>query len=427
MKAFLPFAAIAVLAGCATSGQHASQPRTITYEQASAFENSLLARQPITHATSPMLYVQPINKKEACKLPTTQNQLDRGNFRAYWDGDCKNGFAFGLGRDIAISDTHHIEEIIVHNGRADDWSGPKVDYDYVNNVVHYAVGGPKAPAATELAEKFENAVSGFNAYYNLVVTDESGNALVLQTSAFNPEKIYLYNKSDGLISYKFIDHTAAPSADQNATTFTAEVVDPQRKATGGAAIVSYANGSVRDFLLVNGRPELTSFPVTYADHLRAKYQAILDSTSQAHASLQAAYQIEREYLFKACNGKSGIDGMDNTSYTKICTWRDEFKKPYAVALANYQEHLESVKQQATTAQQQHQVQQQIALQQQMLRQQQNQQTWNEVNQASQQLQQRTQQILQGVNSWQAPRAQPITPPGGTKVICHTIGSITTCQ
>lgn len=426
MKKILPLFASTILAGCAT-GQYATQPRAISYEEASAFESSLLARQPTIPEARKKLYVQPVNKEKTCKLPTSQDQLDRPNFRAYWDGECKNGFAFGLGRDIAISDTHHIEEITIHDGSGDSWSGPRVDYDYVNNIVHYAVGGSKFPAVTDLTERFDNSVNGFNEYYALMVIDESGKALVLQTSAFSPQRIYLNSRTDGLISYRFTDYSAAPPAGQNATTFTAEIVDPKTNAVGGVAVAGYANSSIRHYKLVNGKPELTSLPPAYTDHLWAKYQEVLNATSRANASLQLAHQIEREYLFKACNGKSSIPGLDNSTYTKVCTWRDQFKEPYAIASASYQKQLESLRQQATTAKQQQQIQQQIALQQQMLQQQQNQQAWNEVNQASQQLQQHTQQIMQGVNSWQAPQVQPITPPGGNKVVCHTIGSITTCR
>jgi hypothetical protein len=110
-----------LMAGCATTGQQAPTARALNYEEATAFERGLkssvpaeLSRQRPTH------FVQPANKKENCKLPTTQDQIDRRNFRAYWDGQCKDGYAFGLGRDIAISDTHHTEEITIHNGTGDN-------------------------------------------------------------------------------------------------------------------------------------------------------------------------------------------------------------------------------------------------------------------------------------------------------------------
>jgi len=423
----VPVATLLIVAGCATPGQSISKVKSIGYDEASAFERSLLARGLAQPEAPEMLYVQPINKKEPCKLPTSQDQLDRPGFHAYWDGGCKDGFAFGLGRDIAISDTHHVEEITIHEGSGNNWSQPRVLYDYVNNTISYAVGGSRFPANTQISEKFDSSMGGFNAYHTLSVVDEFGKAAVIQTSAFHPQRIYLSTTIDNTIAYRFTDHSAVPAVDPNAVLFTAEIVDPKSNTSGGIALARYANGSTQHFKVVNGRTEPASVAMNYVDHILGKYQEVLNSTSQAHIVLQQAQQIEREYLFKACNGKGSIDGLDNTAYTKICFWRDQFKAPYETASANYQRQLESMTQQAANAEQQRQIQQQITLQQQMLQQQRNQQAWNEINQASQQLQQRTQQTLQGVNSWQAPQVQPVAPLGGSRVTCYKIGSIVTCR
>lgn len=125
----------------------------------------VVASQAGSGSSSPeKLYVQPANKTEPCKLPTTRDQLERPNFRAYWDGECRNGFAFGLGRDIAMSDTHHVEEITIHDGTGGDWSAPRVDYDFVNNMVVYAVGGSQFPAVTQLAEKWTTRSTGLTRF-----------------------------------------------------------------------------------------------------------------------------------------------------------------------------------------------------------------------------------------------------------------------
>ena len=331
MKKVLPLVAFAVLAGYAALGQSASQPQAISYKEASAFETALLNRERVNAPKAPeKLYIQPANKAVACRLPTSQSQLDRPNIRAYWDGECKNGFAFGLGRDIAISDTHHIEEITIHDGTGDNWSQPRVDYDYVNNTVAYAVGGSEFPAETRLSESMVNSVSGFNAYQALSVVDELGRAYVVQSSAFQPQRIFLNTRIDGIIVYKFTDASAAPVTNQNAPIFAAEIVDPKSN-TVGMAVVRYANGAIRHFKVSDGNNEIVSVPTAYIDHLQTKYQEVVNVTSRASANLQRAQQIEREYLFKACNGKSGIKGLDNSDYTKICTWRDQFKEPYAIA------------------------------------------------------------------------------------------------
>jgi hypothetical protein len=197
--------------------------------------------------------------------------------------------------------------------------------------------------------------------------------------------------------------------------------------TGGVAALRYANGAIGQFAVIEGKSQAVRLPDAYTDHLMSKYQVVLAAVSQAKASLQFAQQIEREYLFKACSGKAGLKGLANAQYMKICTWRDQFKQPYAIASANYQRQLESLKQQAATAEQQRQLQAQIVMQQMMIQRQQDQQGWALVNQGNQILQQQTQQILQGTQNWQPPQVQPITPPGGYKIICNRIGSITTCR
>lgn len=430
IKQNLPLAAFALIAGCTTFGKNASQPEPISYDEASAFERSLLARGSTPLERPPNIYIQPVNKKEPCKLPTSQDQLDRLNFRAYWDGGCKNGFASGLGRDIAISDTHHTEEITIHDGSGDNWSQPRVIYDFVNNRVAYAVGGARFPEATYFGEIMDSSAGGFNVVHNLRVTDVSGKSFMIVTSPFNPKRIYINTKLDDSIAYQFTDYSSVPVINQSAVSFTAEIVDPTSGSTGGVAIARYANGSVQHFKVLNGKTEPTLLPSNYTDYLSTKYQEVLSATSQANTVLQQAQQIEREYLFKTCGGKSGIDGLAQATYANICSWRDQFKEPYAAASTNYQRQLEGMRQQAATAEQQRQIQQQIVLQQQILQQQQSQEAWSQINQASQQLQQTSQQILEGSNSWQVPQVQPKVQPielGGNRVTCYTVGSIVTCR
>lgn len=369
MKNIIPVTALAALVGCASSN-NGDQPPSISYDEASAFERSLLDREFVAPKKSETIYTQPINKKEACKLPTSQKQLNRQNFRAYWDGECKNGYAFGLGRDISISDTHHAEEITVHNGSADDWARPMVEYDYGKREVIYAIPGSTYPSVIAFKEKFDNSEDGsLNVIYEIMSIDETGKMLVAQSSAFNSMRFTYNSKTDNSILYKFTDNSLAPVTDFGAANFTMEVIDPKTNNVG-FAVARRVDGSVFDFRITNGKKEVVTGPSDYREHLWGKYQEVLTASSKANALLQPAKQLEQEYLFKACNGKSGIKGLDNGTYTKICTWRDQFKESYAAASANYQKKLGDMRAQAATAEQQRQIQQQIALQQQMLQQQQ---------------------------------------------------------
>ena len=130
-------AAVLLLTACA------SGPRKVSMTEAMASENQIITAAKSQPAPPQLekLYTQPINKTEPCKLPTSKDQLERKNFRAYWDGDCKDGYAYGLGRDIALSDTHHVEEITIHNGNGDSNGQPTRLIDYVQNFSAHRVYG----------------------------------------------------------------------------------------------------------------------------------------------------------------------------------------------------------------------------------------------------------------------------------------------
>ena len=53
-------------------------------------------------------YIQPYNKKEPCKIWFSYYENDKwfeeDSYKIAWDGQCKNGFASGLGREIETAD-----------------------------------------------------------------------------------------------------------------------------------------------------------------------------------------------------------------------------------------------------------------------------------------------------------------------------------
>src|SRR5690606_40909204 len=78
--------ALVILASMALPAFAGGLPK-VSMKEAMKVENAIIAAAPKT-AVAPvpaMLYTQPANHTEPCKLPTNQSQLDRRNFRAYWD------------------------------------------------------------------------------------------------------------------------------------------------------------------------------------------------------------------------------------------------------------------------------------------------------------------------------------------------------
>ena len=421
---------ISLVTGCASTAPLSPNVRTLTYEAASAFERTLQGKVASNPQHPPPLYTQPVNKQEPCKLPTTQEQLNRGNFRAYWDGQCKNGFAFGLGRDIAISDTHHVEEITTHSGTDDDLDSPKVDYDFVNNRVAYIVPDGKFPASVWFNEAIATNESGLQISNTFGVTDESGNSLVSQYSPFNPTRLFI-NDSRNVV-YKFTDNSAVPVVDATTIAFAAEILDPKTKTPGGVAIVRYAKGQVRHVKLTATSPEAVILPAEYVNNLIGKFSAVQTALTVGQGKLERARQMEREYLYMACNGKHTINGLDNLTATKICNWRNQFKAGYEKSLAKYTSDMEQLKKKGEIAEQQRLTQQQINVQQRQLQQQQTQQGLQELanglGQLGQQINNAGQQSL---NSIKLPSTQvdftPFKAQENKRATCLNTGSTTYCR
>ena len=432
----LRFAALtigaALASGCATTTQQGPSARALNYDEASAFERSLKSAElPALLQPDSLLFVQPINKKEACKLPTTQDQMELRNFRAYWDGACKNGYAFGLGRDIAISDRHHVEEITIHNGTSGRPDAPSVLYDFVNTKVLYSSPTGKFPAGFLMEEEIQNSAGGFFVMFTTSVTDELGNTSAVRASPLRPSRELLNHRRN--IIYRFTDAFGLPSVDPSVVSFTAETLNPKTNLAGGVVIVGHANGQVRHLKLNGVSPESVVLPVEYVNELSEKLKSTQDALTAAQPSLERARQIEREYLYLACNGKHVIDGLDRPTATKICNWRGQFKDPYEKSLAKYTSELEALKLKAETAAQQRLAQQQFDAQQRRLQQLQSQvelqQFSNALNQFSQQMQNSSQQMLNNVRNQPTPQVNfaPYTPPGSNQIRCINTGPVTNCR
>jgi len=420
----LTLLAISIISGCVSSG---NQIPKISHEEAASFERSLMDKHIISSpmVTSESLYIQPINKKEKCKLPTTSDQLQRRNFKTYWDGDCKNGYAYGLGRDIAISDTHHIEEITIYDGTFKD-KQLKIHYDFVNNIVGYTYYGKNEFKTINFIEKYEIKNNNLSLVNLTVREDNEGNQLWFSSSPLNPKKTS-GNSSKG-VTFIFQDSNGIPTK-FNDPIYVVEIKDYQH-VVGGVAIAKYGNGQIRHFKIGNaGKKSLVHIPKSYTDHIEAKRHEIHSAIPEINKYLELVKKTEREYLHLACNGKHKIKGLDNKTATKICTWRKELQPMYQAAIENSKKLLEQRLHIVEKAENERMLKKQIAQQQRTIEQQRNQQAMskitNSLNDLSSSLRNsaaQTQQFIQPM-----PIYQPAPLGSSGRINCITTGPLTSCR
>ncbi len=421
-----------ILSACATG------PRKVSMAEATASENQIISatrNQPVPPQPE-KLYTQPVNKTEPCKLPTSKEQLERRNFRSYWDGDCKDGYAYGLGRGIALSDTHHVEEITIHNGDGDSNGQPTRFLDYVQNYGKYGI---RKDAARGLfsgqIEMISNDSTNFFIHYRVGAMDNKGNSLYLESWPFNPAKVTV-NQSHGRVAYVLQDFSAFP-----ATSYQVQMVlfvaDPATEKPTDFRIVRFRNGVVEhQKLAADGQSvaELVQLPPEYIGQLRDRIGEVQAAIQKASVDADKAQQMEREYLHMACAADYSIKGVpakDMEIARQICTWRDQWKEPYARAEAKYKQEMEQKQREVAQVEQQ---QAYIAAQHaqaaaaqsaafsasmnQMNQalQQQNNNTLQQINQMNQQLQRQNNQMME---SW-APQQNKTT-------ICNRIGNQVFCR
>jgi flagellar biosynthesis GTPase FlhF len=431
-------------AGCAVA--FAQSAKSISFADATSYENALVVKDRPSIERPKMLYSQPVNKKVPCKLPTSEDQLARNNFRSYWDGQCKNGYAFGLGRDIAISDTHHVEEITIHNGTSDhDSNQSSVYFDFVNGFVAYQVSGEKYPAHVSFTEYIKHSLYDLKLDYVVRKVDEDGKESTNMYSPFRFERVY--GNINGGVGYKFTEHMFPYLVDTSVPTFVAEVIDPKTGNAGGVSVVRFGKYQLKHFLVEGTQKSPVTAPDEYVNHLREKLAEVTSAVSTVN--VESARKMEREYLYFACNGKHSISGLDKNISSKICTWRDQFKTPYKNAENKFKQELERLQQKAELAEEQKRsqeqqqaryrqlaeerqaAQQQLAAQQEALNRRQEQQEMRELGNAigqwGQQMQFAGQQMLQSVQMQRAPQLMPFEPLGGNRINCVTVSNVTNCR
>jgi len=346
---------LVLLAGCATTST--PQFRQVSSEEAFSEIRALAKDTSQSHPEWERLYTQPVNKSAPCKLATSQGQLDRNNFRAYWDGECKDGFAYGLGRDIAISDTHHVEEITIYgdNGKTPvSPFSPFVRYDFVHQFVAYGLNDDKGAPQYVLQETITNEGGKFHVEYSLREYTKNGYDVAIWSPLSNTSIIASDSENVG---YKY---TINKININNGTPTSLFETLTNKGSPIGFAVAKYANGQVGHFKVNNGEPvELVELPKEYLSMVVKKNQELLEFNSRASNKIEKAKRMEKEYLYRACNGNHGISGLEKKVSNKICTWRDQFKEPFELALNRFNESLEKMKAEAETQAEEQRIQEQL--------------------------------------------------------------------
>lgn len=119
---------LAVLSGCVI--QNRAFTNNVPIVDEAALLKPILDKKDSKIKQQEWTYIQPINKSISCKIPSSKDLVSIANHKLYWDGQCKNGFAYGIGQEYFRSPTFNQDFIINHGEKNTDNSIYFVSKDY---------------------------------------------------------------------------------------------------------------------------------------------------------------------------------------------------------------------------------------------------------------------------------------------------------
>lgn len=327
--------------------------------------NTILQNSPKKKTT----YIQPSNKKEPCKVwfgYTEDNQwFKEESYKIFWDGECKNGYADGLGREIE-------KDTLMDKWGLAIYKDGKPTYYIVNDVLrNYTFEGIDDQnqqisygVHTQITEKM-----GDVDVVNVAVADNKREqvALLSRTSPF-------WNGSYVLVkTYPNFDYVYQNYQNNDEAKLDFEFFLTDKKNKNGWALGKPRNQNVVSGEYVINKFNRVDLPSTYNNKADEIIKEIGEAQQKAYQTQEQAQLVKKQYMKNICKDSVKVGFMDNDDYKLICNNYQKEKELFTKINDKLErltkEKIARLEQQRYTAQQQKEEQyrqQQLAIERQRL-------------------------------------------------------------
>jgi hypothetical protein len=305
---------------------------TISEEEANKYEVEYLKEYEELKKTpndSIVKWIQPKNKKEACKIYVETNSQDdytlKDNYVLYWDGECKDGYANGLGREMEYRDySYHYQIGIYKNGKAEDYcvqineaEGSILEGEcfYSQDKVNYSVWTRLKDKEGDVSIKYSYGARRIN----------TTPALLIDSSPL--EDYILFRKIYKNFLYRIIDTTQDEFDKKNYLFQIMAKKMSDNFVLNGFAFQKNKDGSRIDGEYINNKLERkVSLPESYINKASHILSEIKEAGDKALAAQEKARIIKTKYKMKICKEKVKVNYMDNEEYKAICQEDKKFEE-----------------------------------------------------------------------------------------------------
>lgn len=190
---------------------------------------------------SKIFYRQPRNKNIKCLIPVSK--IDK-SIDIYWDGECRDGYAYGLGREINISESVHIDYITRYSQDKKSKITPIIEINYMEDSMIKGGYWGKASDNRKIATLY--TFDPNRTHLNGAIRYESPEANQMLLKA-GTGRIFIINSQYGVTDARFLQISNTPEAPARVEFSCLDEDFPQaiRGKLSGIALVTYQDGVVR--------------------------------------------------------------------------------------------------------------------------------------------------------------------------------------
>jgi len=263
-------------------------------------------------------WIQASNKKVPCKIfvGTTKNndRTQDPEYRIFWDGKCKNGYAYGLGREFEKGTLIDSETIAIYSGKKEE---PKY-YIQKNKLTNSITEGDLNNGCMVNIDIKDDGLN-FNIYYVNACGSTSSLNLITVYSPFSDIMTYTYGYPN--FNYTFWDFS------KNEFDSRQWQVEMRNKDNSGYVIVIYKNGYKEAFEVKNNQKIKTvKLPESYYAYMDKILSEIREAGNKALEAQKKAQMVKKEYKNKICKKSVKVNFIDNDEYKKICYENEYYRE-----------------------------------------------------------------------------------------------------
>jgi len=339
---------VLALAVCVTNAQGASK---VSSRKAKSFIKQLEKEHQVAYqqvkkqfAERSYIWVQAENKDVECKLLFGGNESEALKSKFYWDGECKDGYASGLGREFLDSTSGLSSWLGEYGGPG---KRPLYYYTHFYDAKVTIVGFDNSAEVNPLGSngsvyQFSDNISNLNFSVRQNYFDPETGYIFGQTSnsasdIVNRAKVFSNGK--GFMIKTFLDPNEP-------TSRWAYFID-EKGAPFGYGIAVGRNGQVVHSEYKNGIRSTVELPRELVEHFNSLEREINAKLNLARSNYQRGELALEVYTRRTCSGELNVDFMDNFLYGQICLEHGDFT-PYIDKIEELQ--VNAQKRQETNAQ-----------------------------------------------------------------------------